>query len=404
MYYRKEMLFYSILAIGLSFVIMMMLGFFELRSRRVWQAKVSLIDDIDHRMKSNQRGNNSDGIRCNKDPDAFAPEHLNIIFLGDSFVYGPKVPTQYVFPQRFERMANAYCNRALTVNVSNFGWTSSSPYLSLRQLKDIGSKYNPDIVFLCINMTDFHDDLKYQSLVERPKAIFKVVSWLPGSFFTVQNVFSRLTRHNPLERLYEIVFGLPNDRFFVVNKPLEQTRKYSQNIVSNINKLHEFVTMKLGAKFILVILPRSFQYSDRECLNSWEADQYEVFGPHVYEPFRFFDELKEKVNYPIYSMLDDFRSTTVFPTCFPSNPHWNARGHGIAARSIFAIAEKENIFRCAISNDEDTAAKGIRHVRVKTIEHYWWEAEDSDTILLPFVVDHDVNASGEKYIYSPNGT
>jgi len=88
-------------------------------------------------MKPNSEGNNSDGIRCNKEPDAFAPEQLNIIFLGDSFVYGPKVPAQYVFPQRFERMANAYCNPALTVNVANFGWTSSSPYLSLRQLKDI---------------------------------------------------------------------------------------------------------------------------------------------------------------------------------------------------------------------------------------------------------------------------
>jgi hypothetical protein len=186
-----------------------MLGFFELRNRRVWQEKISLINDIDHRLKPNIEGNNSDGIRCNKEPDAFAPEHLNIIFLGDSFVYGKKVPTKYIFPQRFERMANSYCNPELTVNVANFGWTSSSPYLSFRLLKDIASKYNPDIVFLCIDMTDFHDDLKYQSVIKRPKTIFKMISWLPGSFIVVQNVLRRLTRQNPLEKLYEIVFGFP---------------------------------------------------------------------------------------------------------------------------------------------------------------------------------------------------
>ena len=109
-----------------------MLGFFEFRGRRVWQKKISLVSDLDHRMEPNIGDNNSDGIRCNKEPNSFAPEHLNIIFLGDSFVKGQKIPAKYAFPQRFERMANAYCNPELTVNVANFGWTSSSPYLSFR--------------------------------------------------------------------------------------------------------------------------------------------------------------------------------------------------------------------------------------------------------------------------------
>jgi hypothetical protein len=32
------------------------------------------------------------------------------------------------------------------------------------------------------------------------------------------------------------------------------------------------------------------------------------------------------------------------------------------------------------------------------------ESEDSETIIIPFAVAHDKNASERKYIYSPNGT
>ena len=84
----------------------------------------------------------------------------------------------------------------------------------------------------------------------------------------------------------------------------------------------------------MYVFPRSFQYSDRECPKNWEADQYEVLGPHCLEPFRFFEELAPEVDYPIHSLLDAFRETVVFPTCFEADPHWNPAGYRVCAEAM----------------------------------------------------------------------
>lgn len=57
------------------------------------------------------------------------------------------------------------------------------------------------------------------------------------------------------------------------------------------------------------------------------------------EPFRFFDEVRPSKPYPIYSLLEDFRANTEFPTCFEDDPHWNATGHRVAARALMRYLE-----------------------------------------------------------------
>ena len=86
---------------------------------------------------------------------------------------------------------------------------------------------------------------------------------------------------------------------------------------------------------MVYVLPRSFQYSAREVPDNWEAPFYEVLGPHSLEPFRFFDELKRRVDYPIHALLDAFRETDVFPTCFDRDPYWNEAGQRVCAEAIF---------------------------------------------------------------------
>ncbi|MDH3214986.1 MAG: hypothetical protein OEN01_01690 [Candidatus Krumholzibacteria bacterium] len=342
---RRRLLFHGT---TLSIVALIVLLLCELTGRYRFHSHVSLTRDVDHRPTPNTAEHNSDGIRCGKEARDFAPDDLNIIFLGDSYVYGHNTYPQFAFPLQFEVMARASYPQS-SVNVANFGWVSASPYLSLRLLKDIGRKYNPDVIFLCIDMTDFHDDLKYEHLIERPRIAYKMLSLLPGTFFLGEAILGKLTRHGPFDKLYRAVFGFPKDRFFVVNEPLEQTQEYCANILSNINDVFAYATRDLEARCVLVILPRSFQYSARECPDNWEAYAYEVFGPHVYEPFALFDGLKQNVDYPIYSLLDAFRHTTIFPTCLYNDPHWNAAGCKIAAQSLIRIAEKEGVFAPPVS-------------------------------------------------------
>ena len=306
--------------------------------RRVLHRDVSLIRDPDHRLRPTARGNNSDGIRCKAEAQAFREEDLNIIFLGDSFVYGLKQKPDVAFPQRFESIVRARHPRR-GVNVANFGWISSSPYLSLRLLRDLGAKYKPDVVFLCIDMTDFHDDLKYRGLVEQPTAVYKGLAHVPGIIALTKRILVKLR----VESLHQSLFGYPADRFFIVNQPLSQSRPFCSVMLDSIRRIDAYTRNELNARFILVILPRSFQYSDRECPENWEADAYEVLGPHVLEPFVLFEAWKKDVDFPVYSLLKDFQTTDVFPTCLHDDPHWTQAGHAMVAERLYRIAKAEGL-------------------------------------------------------------
>jgi hypothetical protein len=85
---------------------------------------------------------------------------------------------------------------------------------------------------------------------------------------------------------------------------------------------------------MLVVLPRSFQYSDREAPKDWNRNQYQILGPHALEPFRFFEELQTEVPFSVHSLLPAFQNTDVFPTCFEADSHWNDSGTTVAAEAI----------------------------------------------------------------------
>jgi len=64
----------------------------------------------------------------------------------------------------------------------------------------------------------------------------------------------------------------------------------------------------LEAKFILLLFPRGYQYSEKESPNNWEKSEYQILGPYAHEPFKYFEEIKQNVDYPIHSLLSDFQN------------------------------------------------------------------------------------------------
>ena len=104
-------------------------------------------------------------------------------------------------------------------------------------------------------------------------------------------------------------------------------------LAGNVEKIHRWC-VEHGADLVLVVLPRAYQYSDREVPRDVDAGEYARLGPFCLEPFRFFDELRSRVDYPVLSLLEDFRQTSVFPVCFEDNSHWNPAGHQVAAQAI----------------------------------------------------------------------
>ena len=106
------------------------------------------IRDVDHQpKKAGFPGWNSDSLRIRREPQEFTPDGLNLIFLGDSFTFGHKLPPQAAFPHKVETLLRERHPR-WDVKVANFGWVSSSPVLSYRRLAAIGEKYRPDWVVM----------------------------------------------------------------------------------------------------------------------------------------------------------------------------------------------------------------------------------------------------------------
>jgi len=334
----KEVSFFVIMTVVL-------LAFVELVCRYAFPQDVALVRNPDHRLPKNTAETNSDGIRSDREADAFKEDDMNFIFLGDSFVYGLRQHPELAFPQQFERLARVR-HPACKVNVANFGWISSSPYLSLRLLKEIGKKYRPDVVFLSIDMTDFHDDLQYKNLVEKKTFVYKSISYFPGIVIFVKKLIGKFRGFTWAQRLSERLFGMPIDRFFIVNEPLKDSEKFGTAIFDNINKIAEYSEKELNAKFILMIYPRSFQYSNRESPKNWERGEYKVLGPYVLEPFALFEKVKKRFGFPAYSLLHDFQTTNVFPTVMYDDPHWTEKGLRFVAGKVYAIAEKEHLFTC----------------------------------------------------------
>jgi len=282
--------------------------------------------DPDHWPISIGPEGNEDFLRGTLPASEFTPDTVNVVFLGDSFTYGNYVTAQQTFPKLVgDRLRVALPGTEL--RVANFGWTSSSPLLSHRRLVAVGERYHPDVVVLCVDMTDFGDDIRWANVIDKNR-IYWLYDKLPITLRAAQAIAPRA-----YERFVAWIVDAPARRFFHSEAPFEETRRYMQPLVDNVAKIHAWCTAR-GAEFVLVALPRSYQHSAREAPRNKEGKEYEVLGPYALEPFELFDELRARDDYPVWSLLATFQSTEVFPVCFEHDPHWNPAGHQVAAEAL----------------------------------------------------------------------
>jgi hypothetical protein len=300
---------------------------------------------VDHRLKPDGENINSDGIRFPGEAADIDRNDFVVAFLGDSFTFGSRL-RQYdaTYPAAFEFTVNAG-GCAVRVRSVNFGWPSASPLLALRQLRELGPKYAPNLVVYSLDMTDFHDDLRYERAlrsagefeVDTEQVLRQLVAGaLPGldlPAFKSAGADGVLRQRAPLAVGGEL--PLPSDRFFATSQPLEDSRPWIEaGVMANLAAIHAYARDTLGAPMVLVIYPRAYQYSDRESPESWERSAYEVLGPFVREPFRYFAEVRGRLPYPVVDLLPAFEAAGS-ETLFQANdPHWNRRGAALAGSTL----------------------------------------------------------------------
>ena len=308
---------------------------FEVQAQKTVLAKpLAVYHNPDHRLPNLDPmiGTNSDGLRCALEPEEMAAEGFSVFFCGDSFVFGVQLDREEALPQLFERGLRSHVPDR-TINVVNAAWPSASPLLALRLLKDVGEKYRPDLVLYGFDMSDFRDDLMYRNLIEK-EGIYRLVDVAPASLWLAGRGVKAVAPGG----FYRKVFWMPSDRFFAVNKPLSETRADLVPAWNTLVSIDQFCRDQLDADFRLIVLPRNFQYSDRESPFCWEKGDYQALGPWVLEPFRFFEHQAQDAPFPVHSLLEAFEETDVFPTCYTGDPHWTPAGTQVAADALVRMA------------------------------------------------------------------
>ena len=260
------------------------------------------------------------------------------------------------YPYAFEQYATAgTCSARL--RAVNFGWTSSSPLLSLRLLQDIGRKYQPDLIVYNLDMTDFHDDLRYEILLRQGgdfeldttrllETMASLSGLAPYRNSDLLQAFVQLIRRID-GRQPNAGVRLPTDRFFATSQPLERTREHiERGVMSNLGAMYQYAEDVLGSRMVLVTYPRGYQYTTRESPDNWEAEQYQPLGPHVQEPFRYFRDIQAHLPYPVFSLLPAFEQSTEFPLFFRDDPHWNRSGARLAAEHVARWLASKSLIPC----------------------------------------------------------
>ena len=297
-----------------------------------------LYGDVNHFMDPRNHDDlNSDRIRYQREAADLKASDTNVIFLGDSFVFGFLLSHRAAIPYQFEEIAEAQLSRQ-DINGINFGWVSASPYIELELLKKLGKKYQPDVVILDLDIGDFHDDIRYQMMKEH-RGIYRFSRWLPFTTLMLENYSQKLSAPD-----YEKWMGFPKSQLFVNERPLSASRSYLENYTEkNLDAIYQYTQQELGAQFIVFVNPKTFHYNEKESPDNWLKDIVRR-TEYSFEIFDYVDELKKEKPYPVISLLPAFQQTTVFPTAFDKDAHWNRDGYRVAATEMVRQCQRLGCF------------------------------------------------------------
>jgi hypothetical protein len=292
-----------------------------------FQAEIfaKLVANPDHRMQRDDKhfnGLNSDNIRSMHEALSMRDDDFNIIFLGDSFIYGFLLSPEQSPPAQLEKILREQYRRD-NINVINFGWTSSSPYLSYRLLQDLGARYKPDLVLLAVDMSDYRDEWFYKSVLE-DRGYYRHIKQFPRAAFYLKRVMEFI---EPVIDLHTPIWGYAGKGgYFVAEQPMEKSLNLFDDIYNTLLQINDYSRNTLNSPFVVFVPPRHWQYTDKESPDSWENGGFDTMGPYALENYRYFDGKMGVAPFPIINMVDDFRKTEEFPLNFRVDSHWNKKG------------------------------------------------------------------------------
>lgn len=309
---------------------------------------------------------NEDGLRTSYTRATFNGYPNRVVMLGDSFVFGYGVRQEQGLTAVMERLLRDRLGQG-RVAVLNAGIVSYSPFLERRLLAGKLRSYHPTLVVLLLDASDIGDDINYQSEAHaggtrtdfdlRPGeeavyhgALYELVRpwyrYLRGTRLGIALAYPFRTPGRKEYDYYHFRLQVGNvletNRFFIFRHPLSETGAYFSKTLENIDAVAAEAA-RMDARFVLAVNPRFQHWNAAEAPDNWEKTNYDVSEAYRFEYFRFFDQARPHVGYPIFSLLPAFQATREFPLIFRNDPHWNERGNAFAARVLADYLVQSNL-------------------------------------------------------------
>lgn len=300
---------------------------------------------------------NPDGLRTPWTRETFRTQRERIVFIGDSFTFGLGVEDDESVPSRLQSILRERYGRN-DIGVLNAGVISYSPFLQRLAFREVFRHYEPTLTILMLDLGDIGDDYKYARQIERGSDPERPVFDVAGSHYNREDEIALLALASPLlapfrtpwevlrrfqprqlpQKGYlhfdvEVDGVIETNRWFILRHPLDKTRPFFDATLSYIEDLAR-QARAAGSAFLLVVPPRYFQWSDRECPKDWAAYMRELDEPYEYSIFEYFDDAATRVDFPIKSLLPEFHATTRFPLVFEYDAHWNPDGNRFVAEVL----------------------------------------------------------------------
>lgn len=307
---------------------------------------------------------NSMGLRTAYEREDFLRFPRRVVFLGDSFTFGLYVPLENSFPRLLEKRWRQQLGET-ELAALNAGLVSYSPLLERQLYEKRLAAFKPEIVVMLFDATDVGDDYQYGRQARTgpdglyfPQTGFSVLlpsegdSWskhcalcqrffLPFSLLKgfLHPVLMSTEALGPSAMWLEIDGKLELNNYFIYRHPLEKTRPYFEASLAQIAAVAKQVEAG-GGKFLLVVSPRFQHWNTKECPKNWEGSQYSLAEPYQDEMFRFFEERRATLGFPLLNLLPAFKGSSEFPLVFEDDPHWNSAGHKLVAGVIGAEIDR----------------------------------------------------------------
>lgn len=330
---------------------------------------------------------NSYGLRDYEYPLQKPAQTYRILMLGDSFIEGFGAEVSDTFGKILERSLTEFSGKKIEViNAGVSGWGPLSEYLYLREY---GIKFQPDLVILNFNATDFYDDWDYysrltteakqllqneddlkntsleaalsqthQQEVFTPKPLYTESVNDPNNipfvsdkikFFLNKNFYT----YRFLTRSIKLFFGRAN---IVEVSPQQDRGKIEKDLFAitrkdDINEYRELFTkpkediLKMkkltenhNAKLFIVLVPHGHMVNGREWGTGripWGFEKNKVYSTQ---------SLQEIAKWAKENTIESFDLTPNLKEAakdqklyFTYDGHWNKKGHVVVAQALLGV-------------------------------------------------------------------